>query len=139
MANRTKWTAKKEEQFLTVLTETASVTEACAAIGVGRTSAYSRKADNAAFAAAWDNAIDEYSETLEREADRRAVQGTTKPVFYQGIQCGEVQEYSDTLLMFRLKALRPDKYRERSDVKLGGTDGGPVQVQITRRIIGGGS
>ncbi len=32
---------------------------------------------------------------------------------YKGKPCGVVREYSDNLLMFRLKALMPDKYRER--------------------------
>ena len=32
---------------------------------------------------------------------------------YKGKPCGVVREYSDNLLMFRLKALLPDKYRER--------------------------
>lgn len=117
MANRTKWTAKKEEKFLATLTETGSVTAACASISVGRTSAYERRAERPAFAEAWDSALDEYADKLEREADRRAVEGTTKPVFYQGFRCGEVQEYSDSLLMFRLKALKPDKYRERTQTE----------------------
>jgi len=30
-----------------------------------------------------------------------------KPVYYQGEQCGEVREYSDTLLIFILKARDP--------------------------------
>jgi hypothetical protein len=59
-------------------------------------------------------------DTLEAEADRRAAEGTLRPVFYKGEQCGEIREYSDTLLIFRLKALRPEKYRERSNVAVSG-------------------
>ena len=47
------------------------------------------------------------------EADRRAKDGVLKPVFYKGEIVGSIPQYSDNLLMFRLKALRPDKYRER--------------------------
>ena len=47
---------------------------------------------------------------------RRASEGTLKPVFYQGKMCGEIREYSDTLLIFLLKARRPETYRERSDI-----------------------
>ena len=51
---------------------------------------------------------------LEAEADRRAVEGVVKPLFYKGQRLPvEVREYSDVLLMFRLKALRPEQYRER--------------------------
>ena len=52
----------------------------------------------------------------EAEAHRRAFQGTTKPVFFQGGECGEIREYSDGLAQFLLKAHRPEKYRERSQV-----------------------
>ena len=37
--------------------------------------------------------------------------------WYKGQPGGYVREYSDLLLMFRLKALRPEKYRERVDVR----------------------
>ena len=71
-----------------------------------------RKAD-ASFAKRWKEADDVAVELMEAEADRRAVEGTDKPIYYQGEQCGQVREYSDTLLIFRLKARRPEVYRER--------------------------
>jgi hypothetical protein len=67
----------------------------------------------------WDDAIAEYVEKMESEADRRAIEGTNKPVFYQGEQCGVIREYSDSLLMFRLKRLDP-AYRDRHDVNVKG-------------------
>ena len=48
----------------------------------------------------FEDADEEVTETLEREATRRASKGTLKPVFYQGKVCGEIREYSDTLLIF---------------------------------------
>jgi hypothetical protein len=48
---------------------------------------------------------------LEDEAVRRAYEGVERPVFQGGKQVGVVREYSDTLLIFLLKALRPEKYR----------------------------
>jgi hypothetical protein len=71
-----------------------------------------RKADGE-FDTRWKEADDMAIERMEAEADRRAVDGTDKPVFYQGERCGEVREYSDSLLIFRLKARRPEIYRER--------------------------
>ena len=88
-----------------------------AAVGAGYTRAFVselRKAD-ADFARRWSEADNLAIERMEAEADRRAVDGTDKPVFYQGERCGEIREYSDTLLVFRLKARRPEVYRERSD------------------------
>lgn len=69
------------------------------------------------FMRAWDDAISGACDLLEQEAWRRAVKGTEKPVFHQGEICGGIQEYSDTLLIFLLKGHRPEKYRERYDVK----------------------
>jgi hypothetical protein len=34
-------------------------------------------------------------------------------VFHQGQECGQIREYSDTLLIFMLKARRPEKFKER--------------------------
>jgi len=73
-----------------------------------------RQAD-AEFAARWKEADNLAVERMEAEADRRAVEGIDKPVFYQGKRSGEIREYSDSLLMFRLKARRPEVYRDRAD------------------------
>ncbi len=58
---------------------------------------------------------------LEAEADRRAVTGTLKPVYQGKEHVGDIREYSDTLLIFRLKGLAPDKYRERIEQEHKGT------------------
>jgi hypothetical protein len=51
---------------------------------------------------------------LEAEAHRRAVEGVEKPVgWYKGRPGGYVREYSDVLLIFLLKGLRPEKYKDR--------------------------
>ena len=53
----------------------------------------------------------EYVEKLEAEVDRRAIEGIDHPVIYKGSITDTYKEYSDNLLMFRLKKLRPE-YRE---------------------------
>ena len=67
-----------------------------------------------AFAEARERAI----ETMEAEARRRAVEGVEETVFYQGTKCGTRRRYSDNLLMFLLKAARPDVYAERAQVAM---------------------
>jgi len=47
---------------------------------------------------------------LETEAVRRALSGVEVPVFHQGRECGNTVKHSDTLLMFLLKTLRPERY-----------------------------
>jgi len=53
----------------------------------------------------------------EEEADRRALDGTKKPVFHKGEICGYIREYSDSLLALQLKAGNPDRYADRSKVE----------------------
>ena len=69
---------------------------------------------------------------LEAEADRRGVTGVVKPVYQGGIQVGEVREYSDTLLIFRLKGLAPDRYRDR--VEHSGPEGGPIPIKLVEIV-----
>ena len=56
------------------------------------------------------------TETLEHEAWRRARDGVAEPVYQHGKLVGTVQRFSDSLLMFLLRARRPDVYKERVDV-----------------------
>ena len=53
------------------------------------------------------------TDALEDEALRRAFHGSERPVFQGKELVGYVRDYSDTLLIFMLKARRPEKYRER--------------------------
>lgn len=68
------------------------------------------------FAAAYRDAEIESTETMEAEAHRRGVLGSDKLVYQGGRQVGTVREYSDVLLIFMLKARRPDKYRDKPPV-----------------------
>lgn len=116
MANRSTRTPEKEETFLVVLRETDNVTEAARTAGVPRRTAYEWREADPDFAARWDEAVEEALDAMEREVRRRGLEGVDKPVFYQGAVCGSVREFSDTLLMFHLKARRPEKFRERYEV-----------------------
>jgi hypothetical protein len=73
------------------------------------------------FAAKFREAGEQATEALEQEARRRAAEGTQKPVFYKGKVCGTVREYSDVLLIFLLKSLRPEVYRENIRQEYAGT------------------
>lgn len=120
MAKRTKRTPLKKERFLDCLRRTGNVTAAIKFAGWGRELAYDLKKVDPEFSNGWEQALEIYTDALEAEADRRAVMGSLRPVFHQGVQCGQVREFSDTLLIFRLKALKPEKYRERQQVEHSG-------------------
>lgn len=109
------------EKFLAALSQGASVSGAANASGLPRSTAYDLRKEEEIFAKAWDEAVEAGTDALEDEAIRRAKDGVPKPVFYKGMACGEVQEYSDSLLMFTLRARRPDKYRENMKIDVTGT------------------
>lgn len=126
-------------RFLAVLVETGgNVTAACKSIRISRTAAYSWRNADADFAAAWDVAMDWSTQALEDEAVARALTGRNRPVFYQGKVVGHIRERSDLLMMFMLKARRPNVYRDRIDIRpdgMGGPGGtaaaaGPLIEQI---------
>lgn len=128
---RTSRTAKKDwaPAFIAALAGTGNVKEACAAVGVGRSTVYDRRLRDTEFAIAWVEAEDQSHDTLEREAWRRAAEGVEEPVFQGGKQVGAIRKYSDTLLIFLLKARRPEKYRDNHRVEHTGADGGPIMVE----------
>lgn len=127
MANRTKFTDQAREKFLTILRATCNVAEAARTCGISRRCAYDHRAADPDFAAAWDEAEQEAADALEREAWRRGVEGTDKPVVYQGVITATYKEYSDRMLEILLKAHRPDKFVERQE--LTGKGGGAIQTE----------
>jgi hypothetical protein len=66
------------------------------------------------FAEAWDLALEAAAHTLEEEAIRRATEGVLEPVYYKGEVAGYKTNYSDTLLMFILRGLKPGVYRDNA-------------------------
>lgn len=129
---RTTRTPKKRSKpdwapkLLLKLAETANIKAACKAAKVGRTAFYGRRETDAVFAKAVQEALEEATDDLELEARRRAKDGTQKPVYYQGLKCGVINEYSDTLMIFLLKAHRPEKFRDKVKVEHGGIGGGAI-------------
>lgn len=102
------WQAK----FITRLAETANVSAACKRAKCSRTEAYRTRDEDELFKAAWEEALEIATEALELEARRRAEKGVLEPIFYQGVKAGTIRRYSDTLMIFLLKAHKPEKYRD---------------------------
>lgn len=114
-----------KRRFLKHFRVLGNVSAACAAAGITRRgTVYDWQEHDDAFAAAYREAEIQATEVLEAEARRRAVDGVTKEtgIFHHGQLIGTQVEvsYSDTLLIFLLKARAPEKYRERHDVTTGG-------------------
>ena len=113
---RTKTDARKSA-WLTAFRRELTVTAACTSVGVARSLAYQWRNDDPDFAADWAAAEAEIVDTMERELHRRAVEGVEEPVFQNGRQVGAVRRFSDTLLIFGLKARAPHRYRDNHRVE----------------------
>jgi hypothetical protein len=120
-------TERRKAAFIEELTRRGIVTDAARAAGVHRCTPYAWYEDDAEFAAAWVDAVEQAIDTMESEAFRRAVEGLEKPVFQGGRCVGSIREYSDTLLIAMLKAHRPAKYRDHTSMEITGANGGPIR------------
>lgn len=107
--------------FLRELSNHPNITVAARAVGVSLTTVYHHRKNDPLFAERMQEALDEAVDMLEHEAHRRAFEGIDKPVFFRDQEIAKVKEYSDGLAMFLLKAHRPNKYRERSEVAMSGS------------------
>lgn len=118
MANRTKLTVRRQQKFLTQLALGNTVMAAARSIGVAPVTVYEHRKTDAAFAAAWEEALELGIQAMEQEAMRRAVHGTKKMVVSAGKILGTDIQHSDGLLMFLLKAKRPAVYRDTVNIEL---------------------
>lgn len=122
----------RQDRFLSALARSGNVSAASRLSGVDRTSHYSWFEGDEAYRAKFRAAFEVYLDSMETEADRRALKGVLKPVYQNGSLVGYERRYSDTLLMFRLSAERARKYRRVHEVT--GPGGGPVEVLDLSRL-----
>ena len=108
--------------------EVATIFHAAAALGMSRQTHYSWLDHDPEYAAAFADAKETAVAVLEKEARRRAVEGVDKPVYQGRRLVGHIREYSDVLLIFLLKAARPDVYRDRVSHEHAGVPGKPILV-----------
>jgi len=114
--NCTNWTlteaSDRMERFLDKLRNSGNIRLSCRAASVPRSTVYYWRRKFKTFEAEWDEALEDACDILEAEAWRRAV-----------------EEQSDRLLMFLLKAHRPDKFKDRWAGEVTGADGGPIELR----------
>jgi hypothetical protein len=126
-----------ERAFLAALRRVGVVGAACEAAGVARSTVYDRRSSDPEFANKWREALDDAADNAEAEALGRAIEGDRQPVLHNGkvvfvwtdelgnlVPEGTVgatmrrlmkTSRSDLLLIFVLKALRPEKFRDNYD------------------------
>ena len=68
-----------------------------------------------------------------------AIEGVEEPVFNQGVECGTVRKYSDTLAIFVLNGHRSQRYRQRVDNRYVDEAGNDVlTLDDIRKALNGG-
>lgn len=105
-----------EDDFLESYAKSGNITLSANQTGIHQNTVRKRRELDAQFAIQMKEAQETAIEILEAAAWHRARDGVkrTKGIYFNGRRVGEeiVTEYSDTLLIFLLKANKPDKYRE---------------------------
>lgn len=115
--------------FLHELAATARVVHSCKKADLPINHAYWRKKQDPGFHQAWEEALQLGYKTLEDEAIRRARDGVDAPVYYKGVKIATLKEYSDSLLMFMLKAVDRPRFgdvKPESDKDKDNGNGPPV-------------
>ena len=109
---------QKKDRFLEAYAELGTLTYAAIAAGCSRRSHYNWLEDDPDYAQRFRDAEDAAVDGLEQEAIRRAFAG------------------SDTLLIFLLKGLRPDRYAQRTTVEVKQhADAGQLVDQARAKVL----
>ena len=104
--SRRDWTKKKGTVFLTTLAETCNVTRAAEAAGIALGTAYRRRKTDAAFRAAWLEALGTAYSRLELVLLDRAFNGTEKVLTRKDGSEERMLEYSNQLGLTLLRMHR---------------------------------
>ena len=121
-----------DDRFFSALENGHSVNAAGAMAGYTRRCVYRWRSSDPMFAARWQGANAVACDLLADEADRRGRDGFA----LQGPPCGAKRHDSDGLLLARLKALRPEQYRETPTLISFGRPaaGQPRDVELERLV-----
>jgi hypothetical protein len=97
---------------------------------IGRKTHYHWLENDSAYAAAFKQVQMIAGDALESVAVERAVMGWTEPVYFRGEKCDEMRRYDNAMLMFLLRALKPDMYGARVHVPAPAVAAPPAQPKV---------
>ncbi len=108
--------------FLAALCKFPNVSKAAKAAQITRNAAYAARQVDPEFAQQWEDAWQEGIEHIEEVALQRATRA---------------KNASDTLLIFMLKGLKPEVYREtfKGELEMYGKGGGPIEYADVREKL----
>lgn len=102
----------RQKVFLKAFEDLGVMSAAAKQVGIYPNTIHIWRRRDPVFRQRYNRVLELHIEKLEQECDRRAVEGVDRPVFQNGTLVGHIKDYSDVLLIFRLKALAPHKYRD---------------------------
>jgi hypothetical protein len=110
-------TKAQQNKFLEAYIGEGTLTHAARLAGIDSKRHYEWLDKDPTYPARFKEAHSQSVDQLEREARRRAIEGTEEPTgWYKGEPGGFVKKYSDALLIFLLKGARPEKYKDRTEL-----------------------
>lgn len=110
------WTSERQRRFIAHLAENGSVFDAATAVGMSPRSAYHLRARDGAedFARAWDMALRLAGGRLLAHAFERALKGGHRRLWKNGELTIEEVTPSDRLLIWLLRRIGPEGFRDDS-------------------------
>jgi len=125
--------SRKRAKFISGLRTHGCVARAARESNLHRQNAYQMKAKHEEFSEEWDTALEECWDEMEIEARRRGVEGVPEGQYFKGKKIDEVTKYSDNLLMFVLKAKRPE-FRDRTAHEISGPEGKSLNLTFSQLV-----
>lgn len=107
--------AQLKKKFLELYPECYTVTDTCRAIGIGRRTLYNWLSKDTAFAKDYEHAKEALADKLEKAALEKAL-----------------AKESDTLTIFLLKGLKPDRYGDKMQHNVAIQTAAQFQAELIR-------
>lgn len=128
-----KWSKRRTSEFLSVLSETCNVSEACRRSGLPMTVAYRRRKSDAAFRGAWAEAIASAYQRLELALLDRAFKGSEKLLRKRDGSEERMLEYPNQLGLQLLKLHRSTAMERAGDTAAHNMD--ELREQLFKRLL----
>ena len=125
----------KHDLFFAALAKYGVATRAMQDADLDPKVVYDNRKNDPEFAERWRQSLEAFADSLEDAARQRAVEGTDKGVYHQGVLMATEKQYSDSLLSLMLKAKRKREYGDASKIELTGADGGALKVEESPTAI----
>ena len=125
----------KRSKFLHHLSKTGSLKKSAAQVALSPRALMKARKEYPDFDLNWQIAMDIYYQFEAEESIRhRALDGTLRAIYYQGLKVGYERVYDSGLTQFWYKANMREKYGESSEIKISGNINHGVAMLPSRAV-----